>query len=273
MECGRPWPFARLAREPLVVRRLHLRHERVLAAAPQHPEVVETGGQALPLGGGVQVGGVVIVVGAGETAPTPLETSLVELRDERLDAGWDHGEEDDINVLRDDPVHGGAVVELVERIVLLEDHLAPTAIDHLARVLVQLPGPDVIGGGQGEALAAVHDQPRDEMVALLRRRRPGAEEVRRALGPFVQRRINVERAALGDDDVLDGIAHGAGDAAEHHVDAALLDQPAHAAFTDPPFGCGVLDVELEGSPQQPALGVDVVRHQGGDVGVADAIES
>ena len=134
-------------------------------------------------------------------------------------------------------------------------------------------GQHVVRRGQGEPLPAVLDEPRDEVIALLGGGRAGAIDERRALLAFVELGIDVERLAPRDDDVLDGVAHRAGDAAEHHVHVVALDQLAHVVHRHRLVRRRVLDEELERAPQDAALGIDVGDHHLRDVGVGIAGEA
>ena len=130
--------------------------------------------------------------------------------------------------------------------------------------------PDIVGARQREPLAAVLDQPGNELIALLRRGRSGAEQVRRALLALVELRIDVERLAACHDRIFDRVAHRGGDAAEHHVDLVALDQLADIADGDRFVGGGVLDKELERPAEQAAGGVDLLDDHLGDIGVGVA---
>ena len=103
----------------------------------------------------------------------------------------------------------------------------------------------------------------------MRRRRPRAEQERRALLAFVQLRIEIKRLAPIYDGVFDGIAHGAGDATEHHVDLVLRNQLAHFGDRELLVGGRVLEHHLKRTSEQAASGIDVIDHHLGDVRVRD----
>ena len=100
----------------------------------------------------------------------------------------------------------------------------------------------------------------------------GAEQVFRALLALVELRIDVERAAPVDDRVLDRLPHRAGDAAQHHVDLSLLDQPAHIADGDLRIRSGIFQIELDGLAKDAAALVDFLNRKLRDlpVGIAGA---
>ena len=130
--------------------------------------------------------------------------------------------------------------------------------------------PDIVGARQREPLAAVLDQPGNEFVALLRRRRAGTEQIGRAFLALVQLRINVERLAARDDHVLDGVAHRTGNAAQHQIDLVALDQLANVADRDRFIRRGVLDEQFQRPAKQPAGVVDFLDHHLCDIGVGVA---
>jgi hypothetical protein len=64
----------------------------------------------------------------------------------------DHGVEHHVHLVGNDPVHRGAEVDLVERVVFLEDDFAAIGLDHLAGIDVQRVRPDIVGARQREPL-------------------------------------------------------------------------------------------------------------------------
>ena len=152
---------------------------------------------------------VLVIVDAAQPPAVLGEARSIELLEERADAGRDDGVEHHVHLVGDDAAHRGGKIDLVERIVLLEDHLAAIALDYLARIGIDRLRPDIVGARHREPSATILDQPGNELVAILSRYRPGAEQIGRALLALVALRIDVERLATRDDDVLDGIAHRA----------------------------------------------------------------
>src|SRR5262249_23461623 len=121
-----------------------------------------------------------IVIEAGEAAATPAEASLVQLLEEGTCAWRNDRVEHHVDLVGHDSADGSAVFYLVHRIVLFDDHLTTIVLDELAGVLIDRARKYVIRGRERKAFAAVLDQPRDELIALLRQGRSGAKEVRRA---------------------------------------------------------------------------------------------
>src|SRR5262249_33505130 len=160
---------------------------------------------------------VLVIKDAGEPPAALAEAGLVELLEEGSYTRRNNGIEHHFDVVGHDIVDGRAVFHLVERKILLENHFTLVLLDELAGVLIDDVRPDVIGRRERKALAAVLYQPGDDLVALLRRGRSGTKEVGRAFLPLILLRIDVERLPARDDDVLDGVAHRAGDAAQHDV--------------------------------------------------------
>src|SRR5215510_6000437 len=109
--------------------------------------------------------------------------------------------------------------------------------------------PDVICGRESKALAAVLYQPGDDLVALLRWGRSGAKEVGRAFLPLILLWINVQRLSARNDDVLDGVPHRTGDAAQHDVNFVALDESADIGDGDGFGGGRVYDEEFNRATQ------------------------
>src|SRR4029453_2501120 len=181
-----------------------------------------------------------------------------------------NGVENHFDVVGHNIVDGSAVFHLVEWIILLKNHLAAILLDELAGVFIENARPDVICGRERKTLAAVLYQPGDDLVALLRRGRSGAKEVGRAFLPLILLWINVERLPARDDDVLDGVAHRTGDAAQHDVNLVALDESADIGDGDRFGGSRVYDEEFNRATQNAAGIVDVLHHHLGDVGVGVA---
>jgi hypothetical protein len=146
-------------------------------------------------------------------------------------------------------------------------------MDRFADLLVHYAGPDVVRRRQVELprVRLLH-QPGDERFDLLRRHRAGAEDERVALLPLVLLRVDVERLALHDGGALDRLPRGAVDAAEDHIDPVLPDELGGLGGRDTVRRGTVLEDQIEPSPQQPALGVDLVDHHPGHVRIGDADE-
>ena len=87
--------------------------------------------------------------------------------------------------------------------------------------------------------------------------------------PLVLLRVDVERLALHHDRALDRLPRGAVDAAEDDVDLVLLDELPRDLGRDLVVGGAVLEMQLEGAAEQPALRVDVADDHPGDVGVRE----
>ena len=136
-------------RELLLVVRQQLFAERIV----HRLEEVEAAVDALEFVRRDVVQRVLVVVDAGEEAAVLLEARLVELLDEGLHARRNDRVEHAVDLAVADLVDGRRVLDLVERVVLLEHDLAAVGLDHLARVLVQQLRPDVVGGRHREALS------------------------------------------------------------------------------------------------------------------------
>src|SRR4051812_22171983 len=118
--------------------------------------------------------------------------------------------------------------------------------------------PNIVGGRQIEFFTSVLDQPWNESVALLRRRRPGAEQERRAFLSFVQLGINVKCLAAINDGVLDGVTHGTRDATEHHVNLVLCYQLAHFGYRELFIRGRVFEDHLQWPAEQASALVNVI---------------
>src|SRR3954447_13480297 len=211
---------------------------------------------------GNKVEGVLVERNLDQHAAILLKAEFIKLFHERLKAGWDDGAEHAIHLAIPDLADGGRIFWLIERIVFLEYHFAAIGLDRLASVFVEQLGPDIVRRRHGEALLAdCLDQIRDQLVALLRRRGAGAEQVLRALLALVELRIDVESTAPVDDRVLDGLAHRAGDAAQHRVDLALLDQPAHVAHGYLWVRSGICEIEFDRLTEDTAALVDFLNRE------------
>src|SRR5215471_7183047 len=79
--------------------------------------------------------------------------------------------------------------------------------------------------------------------------------------------IDIQGVAALDNDVLNGVAHRAGNAAQHHVDVVTLDQLADVADRHRLVGSGILNMQLDLTAQEPAAVVDLVHHHSGDVSI------
>ena len=141
----------------------------------------------------------------------------------------------------------------------------------LANLPVQHTWPDVVRRRQVERPRPrlVH-QPWDQGVDLLGRDRAGAEDQRIALLPFVLFRIDVEGLGVIHHGALDRLARGTVDPTEHHIDVILLDEFARLGLRDAVARRTILEVQIDPSPKQAAVRVDVVNHHRGHVGVGDA---
>ena len=93
---------------------------------------------------------------------------------------------------------------------------------------------------------------------MLGRCGPGVEKKLGAFLALVQLRVDVERPASVDDRVLDGLAHGARDPTQYHVDLAVLDQLADVSDRDFRIGGRVFQVKLDRLAQNSAGGVDLL---------------
>src|SRR5262249_32184528 len=195
-------------------------------------EIMEAAGHSFDLLRLIDVERGLIVIGAGEAAATPAEAGLVQLLEERPRARRNDGVEHHLDVVRHDPTDGGAVFYLAHRIVFFQDDLATIVLDELACVFIDRTRKYVIRGRERKASAAVLDQPGDEPIALLRQGRPGAKEVGRAFLALVLLGIDVERLPTGNDDVLDGVPHRTGDAAQHEVNLVALNEPPDIRNSD-----------------------------------------
>ena len=242
---------------PLAVLGLELVAERIV----DRLEVIQATRQSLDLVRRRDAECIFVVVHAGEPAALFLETSLVQLLEKRGDTRRNGGVEYHVDPAGHDLVHSRAVLIVVHGKIFLAHDFAAVLDDDLARILVQHMRPHIVGGRQVELLATVLDQPGDKGIALLRRRRAGAEKVRRAFLAFVQLRIDIERLAAVDDGVLDSVAHRTGDAAENDVHLVLGHQLAHLGHRKLLVGGGVFQDHLDRTAEQAAALVDLLdRH-------------
>ena len=205
--------------------------------------------------------------------PRFVKPAVVELLEERGEAGRNDGIEDDVGAAGHDLLDRLAIVHVIERKVFLADDLAAVGRDELAHLLVHHVRPDVVGRRQVEFLrAGLLHQPGNERIELLRRHRAGAEDQRVAFLALVLLRVDVELPALHDGRAFDGLPRGAVDAAEEHVDLVVLDELGRLGFRDAVDGRAVFEEELELPPEQAAAGVDVVDHHLRHIGIGDAHE-
>jgi hypothetical protein len=174
---------------------------------------------------------------------------------------------------RGDPLDRLAIVQVVERVVLLADDRPAIGRDGLPDARVEHVRPDVVGGRQVEGpRPGLAHQPGNERVHLLRGHRAGAEDERVGLLALVLLGIDVERLALGDGRLLDGLPRGAVDAAEDDVDLIALDELLRLGGRDRVVGRAVLEMQLDVAPQQAALRIDVADDHPGHVGVREPDE-
>ena len=208
------------------------------------------------------------------SCPPRLEKpDCVEQLEERRDAGRHDRVEHGVGAGRGDPLDGLDVVHVVHGVVLLADDRSAVGGDDLAHAGVEHARPDVVGGGQVEGpRPGLAHQPRDERVDLLRRHRAGAEDERIALLPLVLLGVDVERSAVDDRGLLDGLARAAVDAAQDHVDPVVLDELLGLGRRNRVVGRAVLDMQLELTPEQAAFGVDVADDHPRDVRVGQPHE-
>ena len=257
----------RVARIERVVLREQLLAERVADGLV----VVEAAVEALDVGGRHHVQEVLVEVRADEMSAAAREAGVVQLLEERRDAGRHDRVEHDVRAAGVDPLDRRAVLHVVEREVLLADDRPAVGRDDVPHALVQHVGPDVVGRREVERLRpGLAHQPRDESIDLLCRPGAGAEDERIGLPALVLLRVDVERLALDHGLALDGLPRGAEDAAEDDVDVVLLDQLGSHRGRRGVVGRAVLETQLEVPPEQSALGVDVADDHPGDVGVGDA---
>ena len=178
--------------------------------------------------------------------------------------------EHDVRPGRGDALDGRAVVGVIERKIFLADDRTAMGRHDLTDPLIHHVRPDVVGRGQIELLRpGLAHQPRDERVDLLRRHGAGAEEERIGFLSFILLGIDVERAALDDDRLLDGLPRRAVDAAEDDIDAVVLHELRGAGGRDDVVRLAVLEAQLDVPPEQATLGVEIADDHPGHVGIGE----
>ena len=166
-----------------------------------------------------------------------------------------------------------AVVSVIEGKVLLSDYRATVGRDNFTDLLVHRVWPDIVSRRQVEFLRPrLLHQPGNERLDLLRWHRAGTEDERVAFLSLVLLRVDVKLLALHDSRTLDSLPRGAVNATEDHIDLILLDELGSFGLRNTICSCTVLKVQIDLSPQQATVCIDVINHHLGHVRIGDAHE-